>query len=202
MVTDAAGWARRRLGIKRGTQLARSTRYWVLAMTFVAAAATGTIVWETINPVSMLHRGLIFGAGFAWAVVAGVFLFDLFVAPRGWCGHICPVGAFYGLVGARGLLRVRAPRRNQCNDCMDCFAVCPEPQVITPVLKGEARGVAPVILAAACTGCGRCIDVCSKDVFEFGTRYYHRAQPATTKAGPGSVPSAPAGVLRTRYGNR
>ena len=46
------------------------------------------------------------------------------------------------------------------NDCMDCFEVCPEPQVIRPALKGEGKGVGPVILAPSCTNCGRCIDVC------------------------------------------
>jgi polyferredoxin len=30
--------------------------------------------------------------------------------------------------------------------------------------------VGPVILDVACTNCGRCIDVCSKEVFVFGTR--------------------------------
>lgn len=185
MVTDTALWARRRLGLRRATQLSRNTRYWVLGMTLIAAGVTGTIVWEVINPVSMMHRGIIFGVGFAWLVVAAVFLFDLLVAKRGWCGHVCPVGAFYGLIGARGLLRVRAPRREQCNNCMDCFAVCPEPQVITPVLRGAARGVAPVILYPACTDCGRCIDVCSRDVFEFGSRFASAVQPPLTKGGPG-----------------
>jgi ferredoxin-type protein NapH len=58
---------------------------------------------------------------------------------------------------------------------MDCFEVCPEPQVIRPALKGAAKdgkaGVGPVILSSACTNCGRCIDVCSKDVFRFGSRF-------------------------------
>lgn len=202
MVTDGALWARRRLGIRRGAQLSRRTRYWVLGMTFVAAAVSGTIVWEVINPVSMMHRGLIFGVGLAWTVVAAVFLFDLLVAERGWCGHVCPVGAFYGLIGAKGLLRVRAPRRAQCNNCMDCFAVCPEPQVITPVLKGAEKGVAPVIMDSACTDCGRCIDVCSKDVFEFGSRSVKDVQPATTKGGPEPEAAASSQLLRARFGNR
>jgi ferredoxin-type protein NapH len=81
------------------------------------------------------------------------------------------VGAFYSLIGRFSLLRVAAVRRAQCNDCMDCYAVCPEPQVITPALKGEAKGAGPVILSPACTNCARCIDVCTKDVFEFGTRF-------------------------------
>ncbi len=184
LVTDAAGWLRARLGIRSSVHITRSARYWILAMTLVLAAATGTIAWELVNPVSMLHRGLIFGIGAAWSVVLAVFLFDTFVARRGWCGHLCPVGAFYGLIGRFALVRVAAVRRVQCDDCMDCYAACPEPQVITPALKGEPKGASPVILSGACTNCGRCIDVCSKNVFELGTRL--RGAP------PGSIKLAEA----------
>jgi len=135
-----------------------------------------------VNPVSMLHRGLIFGMGLGWGVVAAIFLFDLWLASRGWCGHVCPVGAFYGLLGKTALLRVSAARRKACNDCLDCYSVCPEPQVIRPALKaiGQRSPLSsplsgplgsPLIYAAACTNCGRCIDVCSKDVFRFTTRF-------------------------------
>ncbi|MDQ5916833.1 MAG: ferredoxin-type protein NapH, partial [Pseudomonadota bacterium] len=129
IVTDTAGWLRRRLGIKGSVHLARETRYWVLGMTLVGSAVTGVVLWELINPVSMLHRGLIFGMGLAWAIVLVVFLFDLFVMSRGWCGRLCPVGAFYGLIGKFSPVSVSAPQRSACNDCMDCFEVCPEPQV-------------------------------------------------------------------------
>ena len=53
----------------------------------------GHTVWEAVNPVSMTQRALIFGGTVAWGAVAAVFLFDLLIAPRGWCGHVCPVGA-------------------------------------------------------------------------------------------------------------
>ncbi len=174
VVTDAAAWLRGRLGIKSGSQLGRNTRYWILAMSLIGSAATGVVLWELINPVSMLHRGLIFGMGMAWTVVLAVFLFDLFVVSRGWCGRLCPVGAFYGLLGRWSPVRVSTPARAACNDCMDCFEVCPEPQVIRPALKGEAKGVGPLILSPSCTNCGRCIDVCSKDVFSFATRFDSR----------------------------
>ena len=170
-VTDAAAWLRLRLGLTRSARLSPNTRHWLLAMTLGVAALTGTIAWELVNPVSIVHRGLIFGMGTAWAVVGAVFLFDLFVAERGWCGHLCPVGAFYGLLGRVAVLRVVAVRRAQCNDCADCYAVCPEPKVIKPALKGEREGRSPVILGAECTNCARCLDVCSKNVFAFGTRF-------------------------------
>lgn len=175
MVTDAAGWLRERMGIKGGAHVSRQARYWILAGTLVLALATGTIAWELVNPVSMFHRGLIFGIGAAWSVVLAVFLFDLFVMKDGWCGHLCPVGAFYSLLAKAGLLRVSAAKRTQCNDCMDCFVVCPEPQVIRPALK-SVDGAGPVILATNCTNCGRCIDVCSKDVFEFGMRFGNKIE--------------------------
>ncbi|MDP3540162.1 MAG: quinol dehydrogenase ferredoxin subunit NapH [Azonexus sp.] len=170
MVTDAAGWLRERLGIKGSVHLGRHTRYWILGMTLLGSALSGVVLWELINPVSMLHRGLIFGLGAAWTVVLAVFLFDLFVMSRGWCGHLCPVGAFYSLLGRWSPVRIAAQQRAACNDCMDCFEVCPEPQVIRPALKGADKGLGPVILAPNCTNCGRCIDVCSKDVFTFALR--------------------------------
>jgi len=187
MVTDAAAWLRERLGIKRGAHVTRETRYWILAMTLVLAAATGTLAWELINPVSMFHRGVIFGIGAAWAIILAIFLFDLFVMKDGWCGHFCPAGAFYSLIGKVSLLRTAAVRRSACNDCMDCFVVCPEPQVIRPALKG-VDGAGPVILAANCTNCGRCIDVCSKDVFGFGTRFGNKVE----KISPPAKTMAPA----------
>jgi ferredoxin-type protein NapH len=170
LVTDLAAWLGRRLGLRAGAKLSRDLRYWLLGLVLLLPAATGVIAWEYINPVSMLHRGLIFGMGLAWAILLGVFLLDLMVAKQGWCGHLCPVGAFYGLLGAKALVRVSAVGRDACDNCMDCFAVCPEPQVIKPALKGAATGRTPVILDINCTNCGRCIDVCSVDVFRFGGR--------------------------------
>lgn len=176
MVTDLAGWLRDRLGIKGSARISRSVRYWLLGMTLVLAVITGNIVWEWVNPVSMFHRGLFFGMGLAWMIVLAVFLFDLFVSRQGWCGHICPVGAFYSALGVPSLVRVKAYQREKCDDCMDCFAVCPEAHVIRPALKGSGQGIGPVIISANCTNCGRCIDVCSKDVFKFGSRFYNNSK--------------------------
>ncbi|WP_422377106.1 quinol dehydrogenase ferredoxin subunit NapH [Roseibium sp.] len=185
-VTDAAHWLHDRLGLQKGWQPKRSARLWVLGSVLVVSALTGTIAWELVNPVTIVHRGLIFGMGFAWVVVAAVFLFDLLVSRRGWCSHICPVGAFYGLVGSKSVLRVSAANRAACDDCMDCYAVCPENHVISPALKGKP-GDTPVILSPDCTNCGRCIDVCAVDVFAFTRRFDQRVREAAKPAA--DVPS-------------
>lgn len=174
-VTDAAHWLRTRLGIQTSAHVSSKTRFWLLGMSLLLSAVTGTLAWELINPISMLHRGLIFGMGAAWMIVLTVFLFDLFVMKRGWCGHLCPAGAAYSLLGRASVVRVTAAKREACNDCMDCYHVCPEPKVIRPALKGAPKGVGPVILSDQCTNCGRCIDVCSKDVFGFATRFNNPA---------------------------
>ena len=177
LVTDFAAWLRLRLGLAGGRAPPEQLRYWLLGGTLIGSFATGTLLWEWVNPVSMLHRGLIYGLGLAWGIVLAVFLFDLLIARRGWCGHVCPVGAFYSVIGRASLTRVSAAARARCDDCMDCYAVCPEPQVIPPALKPRGDAT-PVIASAACTNCGRCIDVCSKSVFRFTTRFDHRSETA------------------------
>ncbi|MDO5623650.1 MAG: quinol dehydrogenase ferredoxin subunit NapH [Pseudomonadota bacterium] len=169
-VTDTAAWLRRRLNIATGRAPRRSLRLWLLGAVLAASALTGMTVWESVNPVSMAHRALIFGGVLAWGAVAAVFLFDLLVAPRGWCGHVCPMGAAYQLIGSKSLLRVSARHSSQCNDCADCYAVCPEPHIIPVPLKGK-QGASPVIATSECTNCGRCLDVCSKNVFVFTHRF-------------------------------
>lgn len=175
-LADAAHWLRQTLGLKGGARFGRTVRYWILAATGVVAFATGTLAWELVNPVTIVFRGLVFGLGFAGVVALAVFLLDLFVGPRVWCGHLCPVGAFYSLIGTVSLARISAAGRARCDDCLDCFAVCPEPQVITPALKGAAAGKGPIILSPNCTNCGRCIDVCPENIFTFTSRFGNRAE--------------------------
>jgi ferredoxin-type protein NapH len=126
---------------------------------------------------------LIFGMGFAWLVIFAVFLFDLFVAQRGWCGHVCPVGAFYSLIGRASVLRVHLPQREACNNCMDCYAVCPEFQVIKPALK--AVDGAPTHHSGRPVRQLRALHRCVlQDVFAFGARFsVPDSKPITQGAG-------------------
>ncbi|NIP18922.1 MAG: quinol dehydrogenase ferredoxin subunit NapH, partial [Xanthomonadales bacterium] len=62
-----------RLGIPKGWQPKRTLRYWILGMTLAASATTGVIVWELVNPITLLHRALLYGLGAAWAAVLAVF---------------------------------------------------------------------------------------------------------------------------------
>lgn len=191
-VTDLAAWARRKLGIETDWRIKPETRLWILAGILAASAATGTIAYELINPITTLHRGLLFGISVGLIPIVAIFLLDVFVARHGWCGHLCPVGAFYGLINRTALLRVSAAGRTRCDDCMDCYAVCPEMHVISPSLKGERTGTGPVITAADCTACGRCVDVCPENVFRFTHRFDRRLNSPTHANSSPSKTSTPA----------
>ena len=174
VITDLAAWARRRLGIKGGRVPDANSRYWILGGSLLAAALSGSLVWELVNPVTIIQRSLIFGLSGSLTIVFAIFAYDFLIASRGWCGHLCPMGAFYGLLGHAALWRVSAAKRAACNDCMDCFTVCPEPQVIRSALK-KAGQESPLILDRDCTACGRCVDVCGKQVFTFTHRFDQRS---------------------------
>lgn len=125
----------------------------------------GITAFELISPVSMINRGIIFGLGFGWATMIVIFLFDLFVLKNGWCGHICPLGGFYSLIGRFSLLRVHH-NSEKCTACMKCKVVCPEIQVLHMIDKSSE----PVL--QECTLCARCIEVCEDDALNFELRNY------------------------------
>jgi len=191
IVTDLAAWARRRLGIETDWKIKPETRVYLLGSILMASALSGTIAFELINPITGVYRGLLFGVSWGMATVLAIFVLDLFVAKHGWCGHLCPVGAFYGVLNKKALIRVSARGRVRCDDCMDCYAVCPEMHVISPALKGERTGAGPVILASDCTACGRCVDVCPERVFNFTYRLDDRvdadASDKAASTGPGKL---------------
>ncbi len=167
MITDLANYLRRKLGfnqIQKKQPASRNTRYWVLVISLVISFFMGVAAFEFISPISMVHRGIIFGLGFGWAAILVIFLFDLFVLKNGWCGHICPLGGAYSLIGKYSFIRVHHNAPN-CTACMKCKEVCPEVQVLHMVTKTSIP-----VLSGECTNCGRCIEVCDDDALNFSIK--------------------------------
>ena len=175
VVTDAAAWLRRKLGIRQTAKLSRGLRYGILTMILAGSAASGMLLWEWINPVAAFGRAFIFGFGAtAWLLLV-IFLFDLLIVEHGWCGHLCPIGATYGVIGAKSLIRIKVIDRAKCDNCMDCYNVCPEAQVLRSPLHGK-KDESLLVLSKDCISCGRCIDVCAEKVFKFSTRFDHSGE--------------------------
>ena len=167
IVTDGAAWLRRRLKIDSTVKTAAlpgQARYWVLGLSLLLSALLGVAAFDWVSPIGMLHRGILFGMGLGWTAVLGVFVFDLLVVKNGFCGHLCPLGGFYALIGRFGLLTV-AHRRDRCSLCMRCTEICPECQVLNMIGR-EDRAV----LSGECINCGRCIEACGSGALRFAGR--------------------------------
>ncbi|BCD61085.1 MULTISPECIES: quinol dehydrogenase ferredoxin subunit NapH [unclassified Nitratiruptor] len=167
MVTDLANYLRRKWNLDKFEKkwwASRNIRYWVMGLSFILSFILGTAVFELVSPISMTHRGIIFGMGFGWAAIVTIFLFDLFILKNGWCGHICPLGGFYSLIGRYNLFRVKHIQPN-CTLCMKCKEVCPEKEVLYMIGKKSQ-----MVDMGECTLCGRCVEVCDDDALHFGIR--------------------------------
>ncbi len=168
MVTDLANWLRKKTGLNasgKSSLINRKARYWVILTSLAVSLATGIAAFEWISPISMLHRGVVFGMGMGWTLILAVFLFDLLMKQDGFCGHLCPLGGFYSLISHFSLVRVRHSKE-KCTLCMRCLAICPEPQVLPMLGKASVP-----VTSGECTNCGRCVEVCNDNAMKFGIRF-------------------------------
>jgi ferredoxin-type protein NapH len=157
-VTDLAASARRRFDVRGRLRVERHVRYWVLALSLVLSAVLGVAAFEWVSPIGMLHRELVHGVGFGVLAAAGIFALDLFVLRNGWCSSLCPLGAFWGLVGRVAALRIGFEAA-RCDRCNECVRVCPEPQVI----RFDDMAARGLVDSGDCLNCARCIEVCPRD---------------------------------------
>ncbi len=167
LVTDFAYWLREKLHIK--TQLfsiPSSLRYVLLVVCLVLCVLTGEAAFEALSPQGIIWREMVYGIGYGFlSAVFGILALDLGVSKRAWCGHLCPLGAFWALWGKFGLLKV-AYDDNTCTRCGDCLKVCPEPQVIN-FNKAAIEGR---FSSGECTNCGKCIAICPENSLNFKLR--------------------------------
>ncbi len=151
--------------IIRDVPLHRGLRTVLYVIFALLAVVTGYTVFETISPVGIVSRALIYGPGLALAWVAALLVWEMFVTRRGWCRYICPIGLTYGLVGTISPLKV-SYNLESCHHEGECRKVCMVPHVLEVTKKGYARET-DVSLGPDCTRCGMCVDICPTDSLNF-----------------------------------
>lgn len=169
IVTDTASFIRRNLGfdaVERTVFIGRQFRFWLVALTLMMSVAFALPAFEYISPISMLHRGIVFGMGMGWAAIVIIFFFDILVQKYGFCGHVCPLGGFFALITRFSLLAVKHDQQ-KCTLCMKCKDICPEKEVLGIV--GKQSGY---VVMGECIRCGRCVEVCDDDALNFSIRSY------------------------------
>ncbi|WP_104640890.1 quinol dehydrogenase ferredoxin subunit NapH [Helicobacter bizzozeronii] len=162
MIVDLAAWVRYKGQFKHASLfLPKYLRYVLLALSLILSFVFSMPAFESVSFIGVIQRGIIFGS-ISWIIVAFLlFCVDTFLGDKIICSKLCPLGAFYSLVGRYALLKVQH-NALRCTKCDLCFEICPERQVLWMVgLKSVA------VNSGECTRCGRCIEVCADDALEF-----------------------------------
>jgi len=165
LLGDFSHWVKQRWEVQGQFRVRRSTRYWIMLLALPVSAVTGVAAFEWLSPISMIHRELIFGPGLGLLVILGIVLLDVFVVEHGWCGSLCPLGAFYSVVTSKALVRIGFDA-GRCDHCGECVQVCPEQQVID-FKQMSQKGF---IDSGECTNCTRCLEICPRDAYHHTLR--------------------------------
>lgn len=156
-----------------------SVKYRALAGVLLASVITGLTAFEVVSPIGITARAIAHGPEIGLALVASILLFEVFFSKRAWCRSLCPLGAFYALVGRHSPFRVRMDNA-RCTQCMACKVNCIAKEVLDPpILHGKAA-----VESGECTRCGHCIDDCGPGALGFGFQMptFSRGQKSRTGA--------------------
>jgi len=145
----------------------RRIRYFLYIFFIMLAWITGYTVFETINPVAILSRFIVYGPSLMLIWVAALLIFEVLYSRRAWCRYYCPVGVSYQLIGLLSPLRVKWNKEN-CSNCKRCQTVCLVPHVLTNSIN---LGKSEYINGSDCTRCGLCVDVCDDEALSYSVKY-------------------------------
>ena len=145
----------------------RRIKYYLFGVFLALALATGYTVFETINPVAILSRAIVYGPSLMLLWVTALLIVEIVYSKRAWCRYFCPVGVSYRLIGVLSPLRIRW-NRNNCSNCKRCSGVCLVPYVLTDSVN---RGTKEYVDSGSCTRCGLCVDVCDDEALTFSVKY-------------------------------
>ncbi len=142
-------------------------RYYFYTIFLALALITGYTVFETINPVAITSRAIVYGPSLMLLWVAVLLTFEIVYSRRAWCRYFCPVGVSYQLIGLLSPLRIKWDKE-KCSNCKRCQGVCLVPHVLTDSVN---TGTSEYVNSAQCTRCGLCVDVCDDEALGYGVKY-------------------------------
>ncbi len=132
------------------------------------ALLSGYTIFESISPVGILSRAVIYGGGVALTWVVFLLLVEVFLVRRFWCRYVCPIGMTYGFLGSVSPLVVEYDLE-ACLHEGECRAVCLVPHVLEMTKKNRAEDV-HLDVGADCTRCGMCLEACPTGALKFKLR--------------------------------
>lgn len=142
-------------------------KYGVLIMVLLLSAGTSFPAFETVSPIGIASRNLIYGATAGLFLLMLILLVEIFYARRIWCRSLCPLGALYAALGRWGLLRVRIKQDRCPSNCRFCHDACFVPEILDPLVLQRENWID----SGECTNCGACVDRCMNGTLSFGVRW-------------------------------
>lgn len=146
-------------------ELDRRLRVALFVVFAALAFATGYTLFETISPVGIVSRALIYGGGVALVWVGALLLIEVFFIRRAWCRYACPIGLTYGFLGGTSPVKIQWDA-SKCLHEGNCRNVCLVPHVLEFTIKSRAHDS---VLDAGpdCTRCGMCLEACLPGALSF-----------------------------------
>jgi ferredoxin-type protein NapH len=153
--------------IKRNHVFNDRFKYFFFALFLLLSAFSGYTIFEVINPVAILSRSIVYGAGLIILWVVALLLFEIFYSRRAWCRYFCPVGVSYNLIGRIAPFKIHWNVK-KCSNCKKCQRACMVPWVLKETVN---MGAADYVVSGDCTRCGLCLDACEDGALSYNIRY-------------------------------
>lgn len=141
-------------------RLGPRSAFYSLGFVLLLSVAAGFPVAVFVYPPAIMMReastlALYGSMGFGLFTLTGMFLYDVFVSPSGFCQDLCPGGAVFRLLGRTSPVRL-VRDKEKCVPCHACDVVCP-------------LGQAPMTdrVTSGCERCGLCAAACPTDALKF-----------------------------------
>ncbi|HEC87807.1 MAG TPA: 4Fe-4S binding protein [Thermoplasmata archaeon] len=157
--------------IKRETdKKMRYLKYAILALIPPACYITERLAYTEICPIGGLTATIphliINPYGYTFTkfflpkmiITAGFFVL-IFLMTRGWCRHLCPVGAMMAPFNKISFLQLNY-YEEKCIKCFKCAKICPM-QIEMPYKNKSTE----------CIRCGKCVDTCPTDALDINFKW-------------------------------
>jgi len=154
--------------IKKRKKITTSWKYFIAFCFLGTSFFSGYLVYQYVNLVGITSRIMIYGLLETGIIVLFVLLIEVFFYQRVWCRSICPSGSTFGLLGKAALIKIQA-NTEKCDRCGACTPECHVPEALKVVFVRNAKGRI-FLTSTDCTMCGKCMDVCDRNVFSYNHR--------------------------------
>lgn len=168
LVLDLNDVLRRRIQKRRNKRVGpRKLKYWALLFTLMLAVFAALPIFQTISPINYVVWLAVFAfdagaVAIIWGSLPLLLLMAVeWISPRLWCRSLCPLGAFYSIVGRFGRWRIKIGAISETP--MMCGRCTRECSMGIQVMEQFVHNDQDAILDPECTRCGDCADICPQE---------------------------------------